>query len=243
MFSNSPLIFAFAALSIVTGAFMPFLLLMMIVLVHELGHTFCALILKVPIDKIYLYPFGGVSKFKSKINIPLRQEALILIMGPLAQLLLLLLLKSHLPIQYQEMVVIYNINILVFNLLPIYPLDGGKLLNILFSYHFSYRKSLSISLLFSCFNLLLLFLFLLRDIKLNIFLLLCLLIFKVYEEYKKRNYYQEKFLLERYLENNHFKRWNRVGEVSEFKRDCRHIVKGKNRDYTEKEVLSKNFNH
>jgi len=220
---------------------MPFLLLMIIVFVHELGHTLCALILKVPIDKICFYPFGGVSKFKSKINIPLKQEALILIMGPLAQLLLLLLLKNYLPIQYQEMFVIYNMNILVFNLLPIYPLDGGRLLNILFSYHFSYRKSFTISLLFSCFNILLLFLFLVRDMKLNLFLLLCLLIFKVYEEYKKRNYYQEKFLLERYLDNNHFKRWNQVGEVSEFKRDCRHIVKGKNRYYTEKEVLLKKF--
>jgi len=79
---------------------MPFLLLMIIVFVHELGHTLCALILKVPIDKICFYPFGGVSKFKSKINIPLKQEALILIMGPLAQLLLLLLLKSNLQYEY-----------------------------------------------------------------------------------------------------------------------------------------------
>ncbi len=220
---------------------MPFLLLMIIVLVHELGHFLCAVFLHVPVDKICLYPFGGISKFQNKINIPLKSEFLILIMGPLTQVIFMLLMKDCLPFQYQEMFLIYNRNILVFNLLPIYPLDGGKLINILFSYHFSYRKSFSLSLIFSLFLVFSLFLIFFKDMKLNIFLLLCLLIFKIYEEYRKRYYYQEKFLLERYLDQNNFKKRCSVEKIEEFKRDYQHVIKGNHRYYTEKEALEKMF--
>ncbi len=220
---------------------MPFLLLMMIILVHELGHFLCAIYLRVPVDKICLYPFGGVSKFKNKINIPLKKEFLILIMGPLTQIIFMLSIKNYLPLQYQEMFLIYNRNILVFNLLPVYPLDGGKLLNIILASKMSFRKSFTCSLLFSVLVVVSLFLFLLRNMKLNLFLLLCLLLFRIYEEYKKRKIYQEKFLLERYLEPNNFKRRCKVEKVAEFRRDYQHIVKGTSRYYTEKEVLEKRF--
>lgn len=220
---------------------MPFLLLMLIVLVHELGHFLCALFLRVPVDRICIYPFGGVSKFHSKINIPLKQEFLILVMGPLVQFLFMLLLKSHLPQSYQEIFLFYNWNILSFNMLPIYPLDGGRLLNILFSYHFSYRKSFMISLCFSLFGVISFFLISLQDMKLNLLFLTFLLLSKIYEEYQRRNFYQEKFLLERYLEKNMFSKRCRVEKIDDFKRDCKHLVKGKNGYQTEKEALEKKF--
>ncbi len=222
---------------------MPFLLLMMIVLIHELGHFLCAVFLHIPVDKICLYPFGGISKFKNKLNIPLKHEFLILIMGPLMQIVFMFLIKDHLPLSYQEMFVLYNRNILVFNLLPIYPLDGGKLLNIILASQLSFKKSLTLSLYFSTFVIAFLFFFLLKNMKLNLFLLLFLLLFRIYEEYRKRKIYQEKFLLERYLEPNIFKKRCKVSTVSDFRRDYQHLVKGKVRYYTEKEILEKKFNH
>ncbi len=162
-------------------------------------------------------------------------------MGPLTQIIFMLSIKNYLPLQYQEMFLIYNRNILVFNLLPVYPLDGGKLLNIILASKMSFRKSFTCSLLFSVLVVVSLFLFLLRNMKLNLFLLLCLLLFRIYEEYKKRKIYQEKFLLERYLEPNNFKRRCRVEKVAEFRRDYQHIVKGASRYYTEKEILEKRF--
>lgn len=212
-------------------------------MVHELGHFLCALYLHVPVDKICLYPFGGVSKFKNKINIPLKKEFLILIMGPIVQLLFMYFMKDYLPVQYQEMFIIYNRNILIFNLLPVYPLDGGRLLNIILAYRLSYRKSFLYSLFISFCVVLFLFLFFVKDMKLNIFMLLCLLIFKIYQEYQRRNFYQEKFLLERYLDKNYFKKRCSVETVEEFRRDYQHIVKEKNRYYTEKEILKRKFGY
>lgn len=223
------------------GAFMPFILLMMIVMVHELGHFLCAVFLKVPVNKICIYPFGGVSKTQAKINIPLKHEFLILIMGPLIQIIFMFLIKNYLPLQYQNMFLVYNFNILIFNLLPIYPLDGGKLINIIFSYFFSYKNSFLYSLILSLLFVLFLFFIFLLHMKLNIFLLLCLLVFKIYTEYQKRCFYQEKFLLERYLNNDNFQKRCKVKNVEEFRRDYYHTVKGSRRYYTEKEALEKKF--
>ena len=222
---------------------MPFLLLMIIVLVHELGHFLSAFFLKIPVDKICLYPFGGISKFKNKINIPLKKEFFILLMGPLTQLVFMVGVWKYLPLSYQEMFFIYNKNILIFNMLPVYPLDGGRLFNILLSCHFSYRKSFLLSLFFSSLIVFFIFFIMLKDMRLNLFLLLCLLIFRIYEEYQKRNIYQEKFLLERYLEPNDFKKQCFVENIVDFRRDYRHVVKGKKRYYTEKEILEKKFHH
>lgn len=210
-------------------------------MIHELGHFLCAVFLKVPVNKICIYPFGGVSKTQTKINIPLKYEFFILIMGPLVQIAFMFLIKNYLPLQYQNMFLVYNFNILIFNLLPIYPLDGGKLINIIFSYFFSYKNSLLYSLILSLFFVFFIFFIFLPSMKLNIFLLFCLLIFKIYNEYQKRYFYQQKFLLERYLDNNNFKKRCKVKKVEEFRRDYYHIIKGNRRHYTEKEILEKKF--
>ena len=55
-------------------------------MVHESGHFLGAKILRIKEAKICLYPFGGISKIDSQINIPLKDELLILIMGPLFQI-------------------------------------------------------------------------------------------------------------------------------------------------------------
>ena len=101
--------------------------------------------------KIYLYPLGGISKFNMDQNISLLKEFLILIFGPIFQIFAYLLLKRLLP-QYENIIIVYHYSILIFNLLPIYPLDGGKLVNLflssVFSFKISYYLSIAISYLF-----------------------------------------------------------------------------------------------
>lgn len=212
-------------------------------MVHELGHFLTAIILKVEPDKIYIYPFGGISKFHLSLNEDLSKEFLILLMGPLSQFIFSVILVE-LPFfnHYSEIIKVYNATILGFNLLPIYPLDGGKLLNILLSWKESFHKSLMITLVVS-YVVVFIFgtIYLFKDFSLNIILIVSFLIYKVTAEWRNKEYLMDKFLLERYLHHYQFKKRKRVNNIHEFMRNRNHLVKIGDRYYTEKEALYKKF--
>lgn len=98
------------------------------VIIHELAHAQVARALGVPVRDITLFMFGGVSRITREPSRP-TQEIAIAIAGPLASAILggLLFLFAP-PGDVFEMVAIGNVAIAVFNLLPGYPLDGGRIL-------------------------------------------------------------------------------------------------------------------
>lgn len=203
------------------------------------------MIFKIEVDKIYIYPFGGISKFHISLNEKLWKELIILIMGPLTQFLFYLLV-IHLGIaeHYQNLIKIYNYTILGFNLLPIYPLDGGKLLNILLSYQTSFRRSLKLTIFISYLTVFLFsFYFLIKYFSMSIIVVICFLVYKVKKEDENSNYLMDKFLLERYLHHYHFKKRKDVNTINDFMRNRRHIVKSGDKYHTEREMLYKKFNH
>lgn len=222
---------------------MPFILLVLLIVVHELGHFLCALLFKAEIDKIYIYPFGGIAKFHLNLNESLYKELFILLMGPFFQILcyFILIHISYLN-SYADLIRIYHYTILFFNLLPIYPLDGGKLLNIFFSFQFSFKKSLSFVLTISYLTVFLLFVHMtFQNFSLNMMIIISFLLYKVRIEEKKKKYLVDKFLLERYLHHYHFKKRKEVERIDDFMRDRYHIIKVGNKYYTEKEILNKKF--
>ena len=115
---------------ILTGNFNNFLLYFSIIFIHELGHLTMGLIFGWKIDNISFYPYGGVTKFNEDINRPLKEELLILLMGPLTQIIYYLIIINFISLRNINIFRYYHYSILIFNLLPIYPLDGGKILNI-----------------------------------------------------------------------------------------------------------------
>jgi len=131
------------------GYFRFIMYFMILILIHELGHIAISLIFKWNIDKIIILPFGGLTKYNEIINKPLIEEFLISISGIIFQIIFYLLIKNY--ISYNDYVILknYNYAILFFNLLPIYPLDGGRLFNMLFSLVFPYKKSLYLSIYLS----------------------------------------------------------------------------------------------
>lgn len=178
------------------------------------------------------------------MNVSLKREFIVLIMGPIFQIIAFLaLINISFFNAYKELIYTINYSILIFNLLPIYPLDGGKLLNILFNYLLNFRKSfigvISISYLTIIFLLIYYFK---TTISLNIIFMICFLIYKVTSEKKSINNYYNKFLLERYLNNYDFKRRKKIDSINNLYRDCSHIIKKDSRYYTEKDFLREKFN-
>lgn len=227
------------------GSFMPFIILLLLIIVHEIGHFLTAVFFKIEVDKIYIYPFGGVSKFNISLNESLLKEFLILIMGPLFQIAFyFIIINIDYFNNYINLITVYNYTILLFNLLPIYPLDGGKLLNIILSTKLSFRNSFDVSIIVSYLTLLLISIYLLcRNLSLNIVVIISFLIFKISKELKKRKYIFDKFLLERYLNRYSFKKRKKVNSINNFMRGKYHLVKKGNKYYTEKTILENKFNN
>ena len=211
---------------------------------HEIGHFKTAHIFKFKVDKIYLYPTGGISKFTSELNVSWLKEFLVLINGPLMQYLTYLLLLKIYPYQNSlEFLRAINYSILLFNLLPIYPLDGGKIVNLVLSVFLPFRKSFNYTIIISYIIIFLLIIIIPFNFKINYLFLISFLIYKVTEENKKKHYYFDKFLLERYLYSYCFTKVKIVPSINEFKRGYKHIINNDNAIMNEKEALSRKFYH
>ncbi len=220
----------------ITGNFKGFFIFTIITLVHELGHILAALFYKWQIEKVYLLPFGALTVFHEKINRPLKEEFIILIMGPLIQIFFVFLLLN---INYNHDILAYSNLILFFNLLPIYPLDGSKLLNIFLNKITSFKKSHLITIYISFLTIL----FIIFKVKISlIFILIIVFVtIKVFEEYKNHNNLFNVFLLERYQNNFNFKKRKLIKNISDMKRDYNHIFYKNGKYCTEKEILRKRF--
>jgi Zn-dependent protease len=112
------------------------LLLFVTVLLHELAHSFTARRLGLPVNTITLFIFGGVSNLTQEPQTP-RIEFLVAIAGPLTSLVLagifyVLYLGLHGAPRELTAVLGYlasvNLILAIFNLIPGFPLDGGRVL-------------------------------------------------------------------------------------------------------------------
>lgn len=223
--------------------FFDFILYFSIIFIHECGHAFMGRIYKWKINKICIYPFGGVSKFDEDINKPISEEGMILVMGPFVQFVFLLFsLFFFKNTFFYTKILTYNLLLLIFNLLPIYPLDGGRILNLVFNKRNSYLKSFTFSFSLSFF---LLFLLLLLSIYFQVFVsflsIFSFLFFLVYQEWRKRKYYFNKFKLERFLHTYPFSKVKCVRRDKDMMRDKKHVFFLKGHYVSEKEYLKKMY--
>ena len=209
-----------------------------LILVHELGHFLTAKLVNVEVEKIIIYPLGGISKFKIPLNISIGKEFLILIMGPIFQCLAYFLLYTKCPLD-RNIIAKYHYGILIFNLLPIYPLDGGKLLNLFLSAYIPYRKSLILSIIISYSILLFLWIINYPQIHINLIIMSLFLLYKITKEYQQINLLYGKLLLERYLYHYRFKKSIIINKNTNFHRNKRHLLKIGEKYYLESEYLEK----
>lgn len=107
------------------------------ILLHELAHSLVAQKYGLIVTEIELYIFGGVSKIEKEPETP-KSEIIIAAVGPLSSLvigfvflLIIFLSSSTLPaIIFVSLFYtgISNISLGLFNLIPAFPIDGGRIL-------------------------------------------------------------------------------------------------------------------
>ncbi|MBQ3307988.1 MAG: site-2 protease family protein [Bacilli bacterium] len=242
IFKIHPLVYFFTILSFLIGYYKEFIIVSFLIIVHELGHFLCAKSFGVKTKQIYIYPLGGVSQFYMNINTSFCKEFLILIMGPMFQNIAYFILCFFFP---NSLVYHYHVGILFFNLLPIYPLDGGKILNLFVNYFFPFKKSLQISILIS-YVVTVLILFLHQEFSINMILNYLLFLMIIRKEERRIPLYYHKFLLERLFHSFSFRRSIIISKEESFYRYRRNIVQKDNSfldevDYLKNKYFSKNY--
>lgn len=149
-----PSLIIFIAISFVTGTFALLSIVLAIVLFHELGHFMMAKMFNWRIKGITLWVFGGVMDTEESAGRPLYEELLVIIAGPFQHIIIYFLLIMtpffHVLIpSFVEFVLFYNTILLIFNLLPIWPLDGGRLLFTCLCMLSPYKKAYYTVIIFS----------------------------------------------------------------------------------------------
>jgi Zn-dependent protease len=116
------------------------------VLLHELGHSLVAMAFGIRVVDITLWPLGGMARM-SQIPESTHIEALIAIAGPAVNFLLALLglLASgswhYPPSDLFQWFSLVNLSMGLFNLLPAFPMDGGRILRALLGWRGDWLKA------------------------------------------------------------------------------------------------------
>lgn len=200
-----PLLILFMFISIFTGNFVQLLIILILVFIHELGHYLAAAYFKWRVETIVLWVFGGIMKTDEHGSRKISEELIVTIAGPCQHLLIYLfvigiLKNTSIPEPIIFLLLYYNTVILVFNLLPIWPLDGGKLLFLLNSLFFPYRQAYEQTIIFSMFICLLLIIahLLFFPFNLSSLLIIIFLLIENSKDWQQRHYVFIRFLLRRY---------------------------------------------
>ena len=207
-------IFVFLILFYLTKQIEVYSYIMIFAIIHELGHLLAGLMLGMKPEKIELMPFGFSISFKintkeynKKIkngNMLEIKKIFVALAGPITNFIIILVtLNFNIEIIKSIIIIYTNFLIMIFNLLPIYPLDGGRILRGILHIDFGKIKSEKYIMKISKITLIIITAFssilILYIHNIAIFLIIiylwCILI-REEQKYKKR-----KFIYEKLLEN------------------------------------------
>jgi len=225
----------FLVIILLTGMFKQFSFIFILLFFHELGHAITGIIFNWKLISITFYPYGGLTLFEKLENSSINKEIIILLMGPITQIITYLFISIFFKYNYIK---VYHLSILIFNMLPILTLDGGRLLNLLLNKIFNYLTSFYISVIVSFITIILLIIYcIIYYNNLNLFLISIFLIFKIIKSIKNIKYCYHKFILERYLYDFKFNKHEISKNIYDFYMEKNHYINFQE----EKKYLQKYF--
>lgn len=118
-------IFAFAIIFYLTKQIRIYTILMLFAFIHELGHLIAGVSLGLKVKNINIMPFGVSINFEDYSNRYVIKKIIIAMAGPLINLIIVILGICN---EWEEDIIYSNVLIGMFNLIPLYPLDGGRIL-------------------------------------------------------------------------------------------------------------------
>ena len=132
-------IFIFILIFLLTNQIKIYGILMLFALIHELGHMLVGILLGFKPTKLEIMPYGvsvgfdikceDYNKKVKKGNVLAIKKLIIALAGPLTNFIItviFLIINTNLFGIERNLVIYANILIGIFNLIPIYPLDGGR---------------------------------------------------------------------------------------------------------------------
>ncbi len=135
------------------------LLLFLAVTLHEYGHALTARKYNIRTRDITLYPIGGVARLERMPEKPI-QELWVALAGPAVNVVIAAVLFAYLALtnalvpfgqltlttgSFIERVVFVNISLVLFNLIPAFPMDGGRALRAILAMNMDYVKATQIA--------------------------------------------------------------------------------------------------
>ena len=182
------------------GNYKKILLILFITIAHEMGHYILFKIYNIKVLSIKIYPFGGIITTNKLLNFNPNKELIISLGGISIQLLLYIifyiLLNINLINNYTyNLFIKLNTSLIIFNLLPIYPLDGHIILNSILNKFTSFNKAYNITIISSFIFLIIFIIY--NKFKINNIIIINFIIYKLYTLILNLKYIKNKFLLER----------------------------------------------
>lgn len=144
-----PLVFPLLLLAWFSGGFYTMLTAYAVVFVHEIFHLFATLLVRERVGSVIIMPFGMTLRLSARIIRHTGKEIFIALAGPFANVLMLLIADLIAPFYTNSPLSLsvfrfLNLSVLMLNLLPCLPLDGGRVLKAVLTRHLGYLSAASI---------------------------------------------------------------------------------------------------
>ncbi len=132
-------IFLFLILFYVTKQIEIYTVIMFFAIIHELGHMVAGLLMGMKPEKLEIMPYGVSVSFKlmpKDYNRKIKRgnqlelkKILVALAGPITNFIIIaIVLQTNMNLVSTLMILYSNLLLILFNLLPIYPLDGGRMI-------------------------------------------------------------------------------------------------------------------